>query len=76
MRVRQGQETEREAIQLTARLEGILLDPVYTGRAMGGLIDLIRWGAFHTRAACSVLAHRRNGNFTGVCRPFTHLAGV
>ncbi len=39
-------ETEREAINLTARLEGILLDPVYTGRAMGGLVDLIRWGAF------------------------------
>ncbi len=39
-------ETEREAIQLTAQMEGILLDPVYTGRAMGGLIDLIRWGAF------------------------------
>jgi D-cysteine desulfhydrase family pyridoxal phosphate-dependent enzyme len=39
-------ETEREAIQAMAQLEGILLDPVYTGRAMGGLIDLIRWGAF------------------------------
>ena len=39
-------ETEREAIQMVAQLEGILLDPVYTGRAMGGLIDLIRWGAF------------------------------
>ncbi len=39
-------ETEREAIKLVAQLEGILLDPVYTGRAMGGLIDLIRWGAF------------------------------
>ena len=39
-------ETEREAIQLVAQKEGILLDPVYTGRAMGGLIDLIRWGAF------------------------------
>ncbi|PWH13122.1 MAG: D-cysteine desulfhydrase family protein [Ardenticatenia bacterium] len=34
-------ELEREAIRLTARLEGLLLDPVYTGRAMGGLIDLI-----------------------------------
>lgn len=33
---------EREAIRLTARLEGLLLDPVYTGRAMGGLIDLIQ----------------------------------
>ena len=38
-------ETEREAIRMIAQLEGILLDPVYTGRAMGGLIDLIRWGA-------------------------------
>lgn len=35
-------EPEKEAISLTAELEGILLDPVYTGRAMGGLIDLIR----------------------------------
>ncbi|MFZ9039364.1 MAG: D-cysteine desulfhydrase family protein [Gammaproteobacteria bacterium] len=33
---------EREAISLTASTEGILLDPVYTGRAMGGLIDLVR----------------------------------
>ncbi|MCP4359142.1 MAG: D-cysteine desulfhydrase family protein [Chloroflexi bacterium] len=39
-------EVEREAIQMTAQLEGILLDPVYTGRAMASLIDLIRWGAF------------------------------
>lgn len=39
-------ETEREAIKLMAQLEGVLLDPVYTGRAFGGLVDLIRWGAF------------------------------
>ncbi|MCB8965323.1 MAG: D-cysteine desulfhydrase family protein [Ardenticatenaceae bacterium] len=39
-------ETEREALRMVAQLEGIVLDPVYTGRAMGGLIDLIRWGAF------------------------------
>ncbi len=38
-------DLEREAIQLTARLEGLVLDPVYTGRAMGGLIDMIRRGA-------------------------------
>lgn len=31
-----------EAVKLTARLEGILLDPVYTGKAMAGLIGLIR----------------------------------
>lgn len=39
-------DLEKEAIRLVAQKEGILLDPVYTGRAMGGLIDLIRWGAF------------------------------
>jgi D-cysteine desulfhydrase len=39
-------EPEREAIQMVGSLEGILLDPVYTGRAMAGLIDLVRWGAF------------------------------
>jgi 1-aminocyclopropane-1-carboxylate deaminase/D-cysteine desulfhydrase-like pyridoxal-dependent ACC family enzyme len=37
---------EREAIELVARQEGILLDPVYTGRAMAGMIDLIRKGEF------------------------------
>jgi D-cysteine desulfhydrase family pyridoxal phosphate-dependent enzyme len=35
---------EREAIQLFAAQEGILLDPVYTGRAAAGMIDLIRKG--------------------------------
>jgi L-cysteate sulfo-lyase len=39
-------EAEQEAISLVARTEGILLDPVYTGRAMAGLIDLIRKGEF------------------------------
>ncbi|MGH2536014.1 MAG: pyridoxal-phosphate dependent enzyme, partial [Candidatus Promineifilaceae bacterium] len=39
-------DSDREAIRLLAQLEGVLLDPVYTGRAMAGLIDLIRWGAF------------------------------
>lgn len=37
---------EREAIQLFAATEGVLLDPVYTGRAAGGMIDLIRNGFF------------------------------
>jgi D-cysteine desulfhydrase family pyridoxal phosphate-dependent enzyme len=35
-------EQEREAIHLFATYEGLLLDPVYTGRAAAGLIDLIR----------------------------------
>lgn len=33
-----------EAIRLVARTEGILLDPVYTGKAMAGLIDHVRQG--------------------------------
>jgi D-cysteine desulfhydrase len=37
---------EREAVHLFARLEGLLLDPVYTGRAAAGLVDLIRKGFF------------------------------
>ena len=39
-------KADRDAIRLVAQLEGLLLDPVYTGRAMAGLIDLIQWGAF------------------------------
>lgn len=35
---------EIEAIHLFARTEGILLDPVYTGRAAAGMLDLIRKG--------------------------------
>jgi D-cysteine desulfhydrase family pyridoxal phosphate-dependent enzyme len=37
---------ERAAIQLFAKYEGLLLDPVYTGRAAAGLIDLISKGFF------------------------------
>ncbi len=35
-----------EAVNLLAKTEGILLDPVYTGKAMAGLIDLVRKGYF------------------------------
>ena len=35
-----------EAVNLLARTEGILLDPVYTGKQMAGLIDLVRQGFF------------------------------
>jgi L-cysteate sulfo-lyase len=39
-------EPEREAIRLFATCEGLLLDPVYTGRAAAGMIDLTRKGFF------------------------------
>jgi len=42
-------EPEREAIRLLAETEAILLDPVYTGRAMGGLIALVRSGEITPR---------------------------
>ncbi len=35
-----------EAVRMLAGLEGILMDPVYTGKAMAGLIDLVRKGIF------------------------------
>jgi D-cysteine desulfhydrase len=39
-------DAEREAVHLFAKHEGLLLDPVYTGRAAAGMIDLIRRGFF------------------------------
>jgi D-cysteine desulfhydrase len=56
-----------EAVQLFARLEGILLDPVYTGKAAAGLIGLARSGYFapdenilfvHTGGAPSLFAYQ------------------
>ena len=38
-----------EAIRAAARLEGLILDPVYTGKAMAGLIGWIREGRFTDR---------------------------
>lgn len=55
-----------EAIRLFARYEGILLDPVYSGKGAAGLIDLIRKGHFrrdenvvflHTGGAVSLFAY-------------------
>ena len=34
----------REAMAMAARLEGLLLDPVYTGKAMAGLVAHVRSG--------------------------------
>jgi D-cysteine desulfhydrase family pyridoxal phosphate-dependent enzyme len=39
-------DIEKEAIRLFARHEGLLVDPVYTGRAAGGMIALIRQDFF------------------------------
>jgi L-cysteate sulfo-lyase len=39
-----------EAVRMLAELEGILLDPVYSGKAMAGLIDLVRKSHFTANA--------------------------
>ena len=39
-------EETNEAIRLCARLEGMMTDPVYEGKSMQGLIDLVRKGRF------------------------------
>jgi D-cysteine desulfhydrase len=39
-------EEMAEAVRIFARVEGILLDPVYTGKAAAGLLDLIQNGYF------------------------------
>lgn len=55
-----------DAIQLFARIEGIILDPVYTGKTAAGLIGLIQEGAFsresnvlflHTGGAPAIYAY-------------------
>ncbi len=61
-------DAEREAIQLLARSEGILADPIYTGRALAGLIERIRSGAYdpeetilfwHTGGSAGLFARAR-----------------
>jgi L-cysteate sulfo-lyase len=58
-----------EAIRLAAATEGLLLDPVYSGKAMAGLIDLCRSGFFtrdqnvvflHTGGAAALFAYERD----------------
>ena len=57
-----------EAVRLTARLEGILLDPVYTGKGMAGLLDMVQAGRFgrdqnivfiHTGGSPGLFAYRQ-----------------
>jgi D-cysteine desulfhydrase len=60
-------DLEVNALRMFAREEGLLLDPVYTGRAAGGLIDLLQKGFFssdatvlfwHTGGTPALFAHR------------------
>jgi D-cysteine desulfhydrase family pyridoxal phosphate-dependent enzyme len=64
-------EPEIEAIRLFARTEGLLLDPVYTGRAAAGLIDLVRKGYFKSKE--TVLFWHTGGTPTLFSEKYTHL---
>jgi 1-aminocyclopropane-1-carboxylate deaminase/D-cysteine desulfhydrase-like pyridoxal-dependent ACC family enzyme len=39
-------DLERESINVAGHTEGLLVDPVYTGRALGGIIDMIKKSEF------------------------------
>jgi len=63
-----GEPTEsmNEAVLMLARLEGLLFDPVYSGKALAGMIDYIRTGRFagadnivflHTGGAAGLFAY-------------------
>ncbi|HAY8249601.1 TPA: D-cysteine desulfhydrase [Shigella flexneri] len=57
-----------EAVKLLARLEGILLDPVYTGKAMAGLIDGISQKRFKDEGP--ILFIHTGGMFFGLLLGF------
>lgn len=39
-----------DAIKLTGRLEGVILNPVYEGKSMAGLVDLVRSGEIDSKS--------------------------
>ncbi|MCD2186794.1 1-aminocyclopropane-1-carboxylate deaminase [Actinomycetospora soli] len=49
-------DSTRAAIELTARLEGVILDPVYEGKSMAGLVDLVTSGEID-RGSTVLYAH-------------------
>ncbi len=63
----QPNEAASEAIQLLARTEGLFVDPVYTGKALAGLLDYVRSGKvpagsnvvfWHTGGATALFAEQ------------------
>jgi L-cysteate sulfo-lyase len=52
-----------EAVELVARQEGVILDPVYTGKAMAGLIDRIRSGKYRS---CRNIVFWHTGGSSGL----------
>jgi len=67
-------EAEREAIRLFARYEGLLLDPVYTGRAAAGMIDLIRKG--YLKKDETVVFWHTGGQTALFAKKYSHAIGL
>jgi len=67
------QPLDIEGVKLFARYEGMILDPVYTGRAAGGLIDLVRKGFF--RPSEKVLFWHTGGAPALFAEPYQSLLG-
>ena len=68
-----GRSSTSKAVTLAAQHEGILLDPVYSGKGFAGLIDLIRKGVFrkgenvvfvHTGGSVALFGYRDAFGFT------------
>ena len=57
-------EGSREALTMAGRHEGIVLDPVYTAKAMAGMIERIRRGSF---SAPETVLFWHTGGQAGLC---------
>ncbi len=66
-------DSMNEAVMMLARTEGLLFDPVYSGKALAGMIDLVRRGEFkdaenivflHTGGSAALFAYADQLNFT------------
>jgi L-cysteate sulfo-lyase len=62
-------EGMKEAVRMLAQTEGILLDPVYSGKAMAGMIDLIRKG---TIPSAETVVFLHTGGAVGLFGYTTH----
>ena len=63
-----------EAVRMLARAEGIFLDPVYSGKGMAGLIDLVRKGAFSRGEKIVFLHTGGSSGLFGYTETFTEAA--
>jgi L-cysteate sulfo-lyase len=61
-----------QAVHQVARLEGILLDPVYTGKAMAGLMDWVRHGRYRSDENIVFIHTGGQAGLFGFCNTLSH----